>query len=88
MDCDIVFADPDNGLYDNDSFQYDGRNSDWKRLPLREALELSENRTAVIYHHNTRFRGGLGREIEHWMGQFDGIRGTVARGRTRGWVQA
>ena len=72
MDCDIVFADPDNGLYDNDSFQYDGRNSDWKRLPLREALELSENRTAVIYHHNTRFRGGLGREIEHWMGQLPG----------------
>ena len=72
MDCDILFADPDNGLYDNDSFQYDGRKSDWKRLPLREALELSENRTAVIYHHNTRFRGGLGREIEHWMGQLPG----------------
>ena len=71
-DCDIVFADPDNGLYDNRRFQYDGRGGDWKRLPLGEALGLSGNRTAVIYHHNTRFRGGLGGEIEHWMRQLPG----------------
>ena len=67
-DCDIVFADPDNGLYDNDR----GRSSDWKRLPVGEALELSDNRTAVIYHHNTRFPGGLGAEIKHWMRQLPG----------------
>lgn len=65
--CDIVFADPDNGLYDNDRFQYDGRDGHWKRLPLGEALALSGNRTAIIYHHNTRSEGGLHAEIRHWM---------------------
>ena len=71
-DCDIVFADPDNGLCDNGKFHYDGRGGDWKRLPLGEVLRLSENRTAVIYHHNTRFRLGVGAEIEHWMGRLPG----------------
>ena len=71
-ECDIVFADPDNGLYDGGRFNYDGRSGDWKRLPLGEALELSENRTSVFYHHNTRFRGGVRAEIDHWMEQLPG----------------
>ena len=71
-DCDIVFADPDNGLYDNRKFHYDGRDRSWKKLPFSEALKLSENRTAVIYHHNSRFKGGLDAEIEHWMQQLPG----------------
>ena len=68
-DCDIVFADPDNGLYDNHRFHYDGRGGDWKRLPLGEALELAGNRTAVIYHHNSRPIGGVDAEIRGWMGR-------------------
>ena len=70
QDCDIVFADPDNGLYDTGNFHYDGRKSDWKRLPLNEALELSkDNRTAVLYHHHSRFPGGVDAEIQHWLNQ-------------------
>ena len=71
-DCDIVFADPDNGLYYDDHFHYDGRDSHWKRIPLGEALRLSENRTAVIYHHNTRSKGGVDADIRRWMGQLPG----------------
>ena len=70
--CDIVFADPDNGLYDDHNFHYDGREGHWKRLPLGEALELSENRTAVFYHHFTHFEGGPLAEIYHWMEQLPG----------------
>ena len=70
--CDIIFADPNNGLCEDGRFHYDGRGGDWKRLPLGEALGLSRDRTAVIYHHNTRFVGGLGAEIEYWMGQLPG----------------
>ena len=73
QDCAIVFADPDNGLYDNVSFQYDGRSGDWKRLPLREALALAEGgRTTVFYHHNGRRPGGVCAEIRYWMGQLPG----------------
>ena len=71
-DCDIVFADPDSGLCDDDRFHYDGRNGNWKRLPLGEVLELSGGRTTIVYHHNTRFKGGPRAEIEHWMEQLTG----------------
>ena len=49
-DCDLVFADPDNGLYPDDSFKYT-RKENSKRIPLFEALELADGRSAVIYHH-------------------------------------
>ena len=65
-DCDVVFADPDNGLCKDDEFQ-PGTMKCWKRLPLHEAKTLAEGRTAVIYHHNTRRKGGQLKEIEYWM---------------------
>jgi hypothetical protein len=37
-DCNLVFADPDNGLAD-----------------------------AIVYHHNSRFRGGHCAEIQYWL---------------------
>ena len=49
--CDLVFADPDNGLYPDDRFR-PRRKVNAKRIPLYEAKELAEGRTAVIYHHN------------------------------------
>ena len=70
--CGIVFADPDNGLYNADRFDYHGRAGDWKRLPLNEAIALSQDRTAVIYHHHSRFAGGLDAEIQHWFNQLPG----------------
>ncbi len=69
-ECEIVFADPDNGLCADDKFR-PARRKDWKRMPLREARRLSENHTIVLYH-NSRFAGGHRREIEHWMDQLPG----------------
>lgn len=63
--CDIVFADPDNGLCENERFR-PGRTKDWKRLPLSEAMDLAAGRTGIFYHHNTRRKGGHWREIKYW----------------------
>lgn len=63
--CELVFADPDNGLTDDNP----GRRSSLtfgKQLPLQEALALAEGRSAVIYHHNSRFKGGHDSEVDHW----------------------
>ena len=70
--CDIVFADPDNGLYDADRFDYHGRAGNWKRLPLNEAVALSRDRTAVFYHHYSLAPGGPEPEIQRWMEQLPG----------------
>lgn len=64
--CDLVFADPDNGLVDDRPDRRTKRKFG-KQLPLEEALALSSNRTAVIYHHNSRFTGGHAAEISHWQ---------------------
>ncbi len=63
--CNLVFADPDNGLVPNDRFR-PTRQVNAKRIPLAEAIALAEGRTAVIYHHNTRRRGGHLDEIR-WL---------------------
>ena len=47
-----------------------------KRIPLREAMGLAEGRAAVIYHHNTRFKGGHRNEILCWKHHLP--RGTMA----------
>ena len=67
-ECNVVFADPDNGLCEDDKFR-SGTVKCWKRLPLHEAKMLAEGRAVVIYHHNTRFKGGHRKEIERWMGR-------------------
>lgn len=64
-ECELVFADPDNGLTD-DRADRRKRGKFGKQLPLHEALELAQNRSAVIYHHNSRFKGGHDREVDHW----------------------
>ncbi|MBL4751413.1 MAG: hypothetical protein JKX71_12680 [Amylibacter sp.] len=65
-DCNIVFADPDNGLCEDDKFKYCNVKS-WKRLPISEAKALSEGRVAIFYHHNSRRKGGHTEEIQFWM---------------------
>lgn len=40
-----------------------------EQLPLREANALAEGRVAVIYHHNTRRKGGHDLEVSHWLAQ-------------------
>ena len=68
LNCDLVFADPDNGLTDDQPARRFGR-SFGKQIPLAEARALAEGRCAVVYHHNTRFRGGHDLEVDHWLNQ-------------------
>ena len=64
--CDLVFADPDNGLLADARFRMHNR-KDWKSIPEAEARRLARDRTSVIYHHNTRRKGGHAAEILYWM---------------------
>ncbi|WP_306047821.1 hypothetical protein [Nioella sp. MMSF_3534] len=64
--CDLVFADPDNGIID-DNDQRKGRAKFGKQMPLAEVQTLARGRCAVIYHHNTRRRGGHDAEVNHWL---------------------
>jgi len=67
--CDLVFADPDNGIVD-DSDARKGRPVFGKQIPLDEVQRLAQGRCAVIYHHNTRRKGGHDAEVDHWLDQF------------------
>lgn len=83
--CDLVFADPDNGLTD-DRPERRCVPRFGKHLPLCEALRLAEGRCAVLYHHNSRFKGGHDAEVEHWRRQLgpgtNAIRATAFSCRT------
>lgn len=69
-DADIVFADPDNGLVDDD-LNRRTKARFGKSITLSEAKTLATDRTAIIYHHNTRRPGGHDLEVEYWLSQFD-----------------
>lgn len=69
--CNLVFADPDNGLISDDRFR-PGTKTDAKRIPLAEALALAEERTAIIYHHNGRQPGGQHQHIREWIRRLPG----------------
>lgn len=56
-ECDLVFADPDNGIVDDSDWRK-GNAKFGKQIPLGEVRALARGRCAVIYHHNTRRRGG------------------------------
>ncbi|MDE2678130.1 MAG: hypothetical protein OXI76_09510 [Gemmatimonadota bacterium] len=66
-DCDIVFADPDNGLRQREKFE-PGQRKSGKSICEDEALRLAANsRPVVVYHHNTMFKGGHHAEVEYWQ---------------------
>lgn len=65
-ECDLVFADPDNGLTDDTPARRRSRKFA-KQMPLNEALSLAAGRPTIVYHHNSRFPGGHDREVEHWL---------------------
>jgi len=64
--CGLLFADPDNGLVDDQDFR---RRSliFGKQIPVTEARTLSQGRCVVLYHHNSRFKGGHDAEVDHWL---------------------
>jgi hypothetical protein len=51
-----------------------------------EAKALADGRCAVVYHHNTRRRGGHDAEVDYWLAQFDvhaiAVRATAYSPRT------
>lgn len=65
---DFIFADPDNGLTDDDPKRRRTKGFG-KSIPLSEARALAKDRAAVIYHHNTRRKGGHELEVGHWLEQ-------------------
>lgn len=75
--CDLVFADPDNGIIDDGDWRK-GRAKRGKQMPLAEVQKLAQGRCAVIYHHNTRRRGGHDAEVDHWLGEV-GVPGLAVR---------
>jgi len=66
--CDLVFADPDNGITDDQSHRARERTFG-KKIPMAEVREFSTGRTAIIYHHNTRRAGGHSAEVDFWLSQ-------------------
>lgn len=66
--CDLIFADPDNGIVD-DSIHRITQAKFGKQIPLSEVRRLAEDRCAIIYHHNTRRRGGHDLEVDHWLSE-------------------
>ena len=76
--CDIVFADPDNGLKEREKFR-PGRRKSGKSICEDEALALAANgRPVVVYHHNARSKGSHGAEVRYWQGRL----GRKLEGRT------
>ncbi|HEV2675508.1 MAG TPA: hypothetical protein VGV37_13270 [Aliidongia sp.] len=64
-DCDLLFLDPDNGL-ETKGFD-SGAPKAGKSVGLKELQALQRpGRTIVVYHHQTRMRGGHGYERAHW----------------------
>ena len=48
------------------------------QMPLTEVQALARGRCAIIYHHNTRRRGGHDAEVGHWLGEI-GLPGIALR---------
>lgn len=63
-DCDLVFLDPDNGIA-SERLKLTQRCAG-KSVTIDEIKALQDsNRAMVVYHHQTRFRGGHTSEIHH-----------------------
>ena len=69
--CQIVFADPDNGIVDS-AAKRKNQSKFGKQIPIDEIHQLSEKRCAIVYHHNTRRKGGHDAEVDYWLNQFEG----------------
>jgi hypothetical protein len=71
-DADLVFADPDNGL--EPSGYRRGSAKAGKSVLLSELSELTRpKRCVIVYHHQTRRKGGHQAEIAHWADRLRAI---------------
>jgi len=72
MECDFVFLDPDNGL-ETKGFS-SGAGSGGKSVSLAEVSALHQpGRTLLVYHHQTRFKGGHPAELLYWSERLRGL---------------
>lgn len=63
--CDVIFADPDNGL-ETKNFNPGARKAG-KSISIAELQALNApGRALIVYHHQTRLRGGHSFELQHW----------------------
>lgn len=63
--CDLIFLDPDNG-FETKGFDL-GAAKAGKSVALAELQALQRSgRALLVYHHQTRMRGGHEFELEHW----------------------
>jgi hypothetical protein len=63
--CDLVFVDPDNG-FETENFDLSKAKAG-KSVALAELQALQrQGRALLVYHHQTRMRGGHDHELEHW----------------------
>ena len=69
--CDVVFADPDNGIRFDSRFPPTLKKSA-KSISECEVRVLSTGRPTVVYHHNTRRPGGQHAEIADWQQRLPG----------------
>jgi hypothetical protein len=86
--CDLVFLDPDNG-FETKAFNL-GAAKAGKSVALSELRALRRpGRAILVYHHQTRRRGGHEQELEHWgerlrdagFGQVDALRASAFSAR-------
>jgi hypothetical protein len=64
-ESDLVFLDPDNGL-ETDGFSAGAKDAG-KSVSISELVGLDQTgRTLIVYHHQTRRKGGHFEEIRHW----------------------
>ena len=70
-DSDLIFIDPDNGL-ETAGFSA-GAKVAGKSVSIAELLGLSKpGQTLIVYHHQTRRRGGHLEELSHWSTRLRG----------------
>ena len=70
-DSDLIFIDPDNGL-ETAGFSA-GAKLAGKSVSITELVALSKpGRTLIVYHHQTRRKGGHVEELSHWSARLRG----------------
>lgn len=79
-DCDLVFADPDNGLYPDHRFK-GAKAENAKRISPRELKRMAAGRTAIVYHHFHRSYSH-DEQLREWMSEIPECR-YVYRWRAR-----
>ena len=70
-ECDLVFADPDDGLCPDWRFRPAVRASA-KTMALGEAAALGAGRALIVHHRNTSRHGGHREEVRYWQRELPG----------------